>query len=317
MRVRRSVWIDSVLLVVVNLLWAAQYPAYKIASDHMEPGALNFWTFVFAIALLLPVMAFRRREHAARKKRLSARDMWDFVLMGVLGIVPPSVMLAWGIAHSSASNAAILSLTIPLMMTLLGAALLGERLTKLRSLSLVLGLLGTLFVSINDLRSLSFSRELLAGNIVVVIAGAGSAFYNAYGKRLLRTFSELEVLLYSYVSGGAACGLISLFFESKPLYRIGGFPPATWGAVAVLGFLSWGFAMVLWMWVLNRLDVGQISVSVYLLPFLGLLVSVVTLHDHLHAVQLIGGLVVLLATVALTAYDKPQIHEEDAVAALK
>jgi drug/metabolite transporter (DMT)-like permease len=85
----------------------------------------------------------------------------------------------------------------------------------------------------------------------------------------------------------------------------------------VLGFLSWGFAMVLWMWVLNRLDVGQISVSVYLLPFLGLLVSVVTLHDHLHAVQLIGGLVVLLATVALTAYDKPQIHEEDAVAALK
>lgn len=316
MTLRRSVWINSLLLVIVNLLWAAEYPAYKIGSDHMEPGALNFWTFVFAIGLLLPVMLFRRSKQTGEAKRLSTRDMWDFVLMGVLGIVPPSVMLAWGIAHSSASNAAILSLTIPLMMTLLGAAMLGERLTTRRIVGLVLGLLGTLFVSINDVRSLSFSRELLAGNIVVLIAGAGSAFYNTYGKRLLRTFSELEVLLYSYISGGIACGLISVCLESKPFYRVSGFSPAAWAAVAVLGFLSWGLAMVMWMWVLNRLDVGQISVSVYLLPFLGLLVSVVTLHEHLHAVQTIGGGVVLLATVALIAYDKPQIKEPDPIASL-
>ena len=45
-----------------------------------------------------------------------------YVLLGVLGIIPPSVLLSWGIAHSSASNAAILSLTIPVLMTLLGVA---------------------------------------------------------------------------------------------------------------------------------------------------------------------------------------------------
>ena len=69
--------------------------------------------------------------------------------------------------------------------------------------------------------------------------------------------------------------------------------------------------MVLWMWVLNRLDVGQISVSVYLLPFLGLLISVITLHERLRAVQLIGGSIVLVATFALTAYDKPQVAEPE------
>ena len=48
-----------------------------------------------------------------------------------------------------------------------------------------------------------------------------------------------------------------------------------------LGVLPWGLAMVLWMWVLNRLEVGQVSASIYLLPFFGLGLSVLTVHDRI------------------------------------
>ena len=34
-RFNGSTWINFVVLIVVNLLWAAQYPAYKVAGDHM------------------------------------------------------------------------------------------------------------------------------------------------------------------------------------------------------------------------------------------------------------------------------------------
>ncbi len=37
--------------------------------------------------------------------------------------------------------------------------------------------------------------------------------------------------------------------------------------------------MVLWMFLLKRLDVSQGSVSIYLLPFLGVLISAVTLKE--------------------------------------
>jgi drug/metabolite transporter (DMT)-like permease len=214
-------------------------------------------------------------------------------------------MLAWGVAHSSASNGAILSLTIPLLMTVMGAVMLGERITRLRLTTLALGLAGTLLVSLNDLKSASFSRNLFFGNLVIFLAGAGSAFYNAYGKDLLTRFTEIEVLVYSYVSGGLFCALISLF-ESRPFYLLNGYSWGVWGAVAILGLLSWGVAMLIWMWVLTRLDVGQISVSVYLLPFFGLLLSVFTLHERLDVLQLLGGGVVVVSTVVLTAFDKPQ-----------
>ena len=61
--------------------------------------------------------------------------------------------------------------------------------------------------------------------------------------------------------------------------------------------------MVLWMWVLNRLEVGQISTSIYLLPLFGLILSVVTVHDHITLSQILGGALTVAGTAALTLFE--------------
>jgi drug/metabolite transporter (DMT)-like permease len=212
-------------------------------------------------------------------------------------------MLSWGIAHSSASNAAILSLTIPVLMTFLGVVMLGEKLTLIRAMCLLLGIIGTLLISTSDLAQASFSRSLLVGNFILLIAGLGSAFYNTYSKDLLSRFSELQVLVYSYGVAIAACAIISVAHENKPFYKMSGYSGATWIAIAVLGVLSWGVAMILWMWVLNRLEVGQVSTSIYLLPLFGLILSIVTVHDRITLPQIIGGALTVAGTATLTLYE--------------
>lgn len=299
---RRSA-INFAALIAVNLLWAAQYPAYKIAGESLEPAAVNFWTLIAALVLLLPlqISQIRSRKHAPSSFRW--RTLYEYLLLGILGIVPPSVMLAWGISHSSASNAALLSLTIPILMTLLGVIMLKERLTLLRIFSLVLGLIGTLMISTTDLAQASFSRNLLIGNFVILMAGLGSAFYNTYSKSLLANYSELEVLINSYIVGAAACASISLAFDKTPFYLIGGYSAKLWAAIAVLGLLCWGVAMVLWMWVLNRLDVGQVSTSIYLLPLFGLILSVLSVHEHITLAQISGGVLTVAGTATLTVFE--------------
>lgn len=302
----RTRWANLAALVVVNLMWAAQYPAYKIAAERVEAAALNFWTLLVSSLLLLP---FWIREHRDRKSPAQAfcwKTVYEYLLLGLLGIIPPSVMLAWGIAHSSSSNAAILSLTIPGLMTVLGVIMLGERLTLIRVASLGLGLAGTLMISAGDLAQASFSRSLLLGNFVILLGGMGSAFYNTYSKALLARFSELDVLLYSYFVGAAACAAISVVGETVPFYRVGAYNPGTWIAIGILGIFSWGIAMLLWMWVLNRLDVGQVAMSIYLLPLFGLTLSVITVHDRITAAQILGGAIVVAGTLVLTVFEKPQ-----------
>lgn len=99
---------------------------------------------VLALLLLVPLRLREKRGNQNGSAVSRWRTLYEYLLLGVLGIVPPSVMLAWGISHSSASNAAILSLTIPILMTVFGVVMLGENLTLIRIFSLALGLMGRL-----------------------------------------------------------------------------------------------------------------------------------------------------------------------------
>jgi drug/metabolite transporter (DMT)-like permease len=57
---------------------------------------------------------------------------------------------------------------------------------------------------------------------------------------------------------------------------------------------------------LKRLEVGQVSVSVYLIALFGVLLSVWFLHEKMTALQLIGGAVLLIAVVFLTVFESAQ-----------
>ena len=54
---------------------------------------------------------------------------------------------------------------------------------------------------------------------------------------------------------------------------------------------------------LGRLDVAQISVSIYLLPVFGLLLSIITLHQGVGLTQIGGGILVAASTTVLTVYE--------------
>ncbi len=298
------------ILALVNLLWAAQYPAYKIASQHMSPAALNFWTLAAGIVLLAPFSM--KRGPGALAPQSKRKTLVQFSILGVFGILPPSVMLAWGIDHSTASNAAILSLTIPVLMTMLGVIMLGERLTLLRVASLGMALAGTLVISWADLTGDLVRSRLLLGNGIILLAGLGSAFYNAYGKVLLERFTEIQVLIGSYAVGAICCLVISFVGDTVPFYRVSAFPMAVWVSIAVLGLFTWGIAMVLWMWVLKRLEASQASVSIYLLSIFGVLLSAITLHERIGVVQVAGGLLVVFATWLTSEYETRKIANDAA-----
>lgn len=295
------------LAFLVNLMWAAQYPAYKVASDAMGIGAANFWTFVIATLCLLPFLIREWRKRAGAK---NTRTHWmQLILLGALGNIPASVILAWGIEHASASNAAILSLTIPVMMVWMGVLFLHERPNRLFLVSLILALCGAAVISWGDIAAGSLQRGMLLGTFAILVGAMGSAFYNAYGKKVLESHSELEMLVYGYVVTIVLCGPISLALDPVPFYAVTHWHWRAWLGVLVLGVMSWGLAMVIWLWLLKRLEVAQISVNVYMLPALGVFLSAVTLGERLSLMQVAGALVVLASAWFCSAQKPPTIQE--------
>jgi drug/metabolite transporter (DMT)-like permease len=298
---------DAGLLVLVNAMWAAQYPAYKTATSRAGPVALSLWTFLIAALVLVP---FFLRERRSSTQRTSKFEWRGFVLLAALGLIPGSAVLAWGTQLSTASNAALLYLTLPVITAVMAVSLLGERMTIVRWGSLLLALLGVLIVSGPDWRHANLhSMKFLGGNLIILLAITGSAFYNVYSKRLLGRFTPLEVLVFGYLIAAGLCIPLVVGMEPSALAATRSYTIGVWVSLAVLSVFSWGLAMILWMYLLRRLDVSQASVSIYLLPLLGVLFSALLLKERITPAMLVGGLLTLAGTILITTADTEGLKE--------
>jgi len=319
MKITRRAAVDISLLILVNTMWAAQYAAYRVATEKMGPVTVSAWNFLLASLVLLPFLGWERRaarrlssepslavQHpgATSGPRWNSRMILEFLMISILGLIPGSALLAWGVARSTASNAAIIYLTMPVMTALLASVILGEKMSRLRWGSLGISLAGVMILSATDLRQLQLLRgQFLLGNVLVLLACLGSSFYNVYCKGLLKRFTLLEVLIYGYTLAFLASALLMPWTEPLSIASLHAYTTATWLALLALSVFSWGLAMVLWMFLLKRLDVSQASVSIYLLPFLGVLISAVTLKERITPVMIVGGLVTLAGTVLITSLE--------------
>ncbi|HLY62018.1 MAG TPA: DMT family transporter [Terriglobia bacterium] len=303
---RRRAVIDISLLVLVNLLWAAQFPAYRALSAQMGPVTTSAWVFLVASVALLPFLIWERRANRGKvqkRGKLTLRDVVGFAMIGVLGLMPASALLAAGTERSTASNASLIYLTLPILTALLASVLLKERMTSRLWVSLVISLVGVLVLSQKDLSTQSVTNiGSLFGNSLILLACACSTFYNVYSKGLLERFSPLEVLVYGYLIALAISPPL-LAWSGEPVQwaTIQGYTTGTWVWLIILSFLSWGIAMVLWMFLLERMDVSKASVSIYLLPFLGVAVSALTLHEAITRSTIIGGAITLAGTALVTS----------------
>jgi drug/metabolite transporter (DMT)-like permease len=298
---------NIVLLVAVNAMWAAQYPAYKKASEQVGPVGITLWCLALGALILAPFLAWERRRSGSRRTGWSGQDIRAIVWAGGGGLIPASAFLAWGTERSTASNAALIYFTVPILTAVLAWLMLGERMTRRRWISLGVSIAGVLLLSGAELRSQTLaSRSYLTGNLLVLGGCMSSCFYNVYCKGLLERVRPIELLTSTYAAGAVLCLPLLAWAEPHSLRMVAGYSNATWLSIAVLAALSWGAAMVLWMFLLTRLDVSQASLSIYLLPFLGVLVSAVTLGESVTGSMIVGGGFTLAGTVLATANEGAQ-----------
>ena len=64
--------------------------------------------------------------------------------------------------------------------------------------------------------------------------------------------------------------------------------------------------MVLFLNVLTRLDATQAALSNYLIPFFGVVIAGIVLHERLTGFMLAGGALVLASTLLVTVYEERQ-----------
>jgi drug/metabolite transporter (DMT)-like permease len=282
------------LLFAANLVYATSYVATRIVLDDLPPALLALVRLVVGAGILVP--AARALEPAGEAP--ARGDAWRIAWMGVVGFAGAFALSHWGLARSTATNAALLIIVEPLSIMALSPLLLGERLRRREVAGGALALLGAVLVVVNGVPGLTLAlAPHWRGDLLLVLAGLAYGAYTLLGRGVLARHSPLLVTARSIVWGAVVMVPLAgaeWLGGARPVLSRGAVVGALYLAVVITAF-----GYLLWNWVLARVSAPQVAIFVTVQPIGGAVLGVLLLHEPL-TVFTVGGAVLIVLGLWLT-----------------
>src|SRR5213595_1376694 len=263
------------------LLWASAFPAITVAVRGLGPAGLAVARLAVAsaaLALVAPVLGVRRPKLG---------DLPLIALCGLAGMTGYQLLLNAGERVVPAGTASLLVATAPVYSSLLAVAFLGERSSGRRWAGSAVALAGTALIAV--------SHGLGCGTsaLIVLAAAVLQAILHTAQKPLLARYTGFEVTAYAMWAGTVfVLPWIGSLLRAFP--QAGG---AAIGSAVFLGLAPSAAGFVLWAYAMARMDVGRVTVSLYLVPAAAIGISLVWLGQVPGPAELIGGAIALAGVV--------------------
>jgi len=273
-----------------NVLYGTSYVVARVTLESIPPAMLAFTRLALGAAALA---LFSRRQPAAP---LSNADRRAIAWMGIVGFAGAYICSNWGLAHSTATNGALLITVEPIAMILLSPWYLGERLSRQGVVGAALTIAGTAVLVVNGIPGVT--EKLVphwAGDLMLVVAGVAYASYSLLGRRVLERHAPLGVTIRSLVWGAAALLPIAAIEWAS------GARP-TWTATSVSGTLYLALVItalgyVVWNWALARVPAPRAAIFLNVQPIVGALLGAVVLGEPVTVFTVAGGILVVTGLV--------------------
>src|SRR5262245_7813719 len=265
-----------------NVLYGTSYVVARVTLESIPPAMLAFTRLALGAAALA---LFSRRQPAAP---LSNADRRAIAWMGIVGFAGAYIGSNWGIAHSTATNGALLITVEPIAMILLSPWYLGERLSGRGAVGAALTIVGTVVLVVNGIPGLT--ERIVphwAGDLVLVLAGVAYASYSLLGRRVLERHAPLPVTTRSLVWGAAALLPVAAFewaWGARPVWTEQALAGAIYLAVVItaLGY-------VVWNWALARVPAPRAAIFLNVQPIVGALLGPLLLGEPFPIFTAAGG----------------------------
>jgi drug/metabolite transporter (DMT)-like permease len=274
-------------LVLLTLIWGINWPVMKIGVTDFPPltfRLLSMWLGLPLMALGLLAMRAPFRIPRAHWRELFWLAVFNMIIWHALIII--------AVKSLSSGRAAILGYSMPVFSAVLGAWLFGNRLSARAWGGVAAAATGVLLLLWHE-----FTQ--LAGRPLGVLLALVSALAWALGVQLLRrttlTVPTLTISFWLTVMTALVMSALAVLFE-RPQWQTP--PPATWGAIAFNAVLIFGFAQTFWLSLARHLPPVASTLSVMMIPILGVFSGAWWLGERLHWQD---GAAVLLMVLAIAS----------------
>lgn len=269
--------------------WGLTWPQSKFLLTMLPPFSMRAACGVagFSFAFLV---AFIRRE-----RLWPPRDQWPrLILFAMLNYGLFIVLTTQSLVWLKASEAVVITYTLPVWASLLAWPMLGERPTATKILALVLALGGVALLVGADTAEASWQKLPAAGMgfLAAILFGLGTVLAKKHPLRLPPTTSVAWQALLGMV---LVVGLAS--FEHPVWSNV---TPGGWVAIAYISTIPLTIAYLAWFRALRMVPASTAATTVLVSPLVGVIGSGVLLGETFGPRQIVA-LAMTLTGVALAA----------------
>ena len=283
---RQPTLTDYIFLTVLALIWASAFFNIKIATYSYGPVTIAFLRIFLGAIPVVALCFFKKIKIEAFSK-----DWYWFAAIGIINLVIPFFLIAYGVQKVQSNLAAILMASTPLSATILAHFFTeNEKINFIKVLGVLIGFSGIVFLFSDDIlinKNNIFSALLILG---------GSTFYVVGGLLTLKVSNKKNENVTASILIWATIFLMPITAYVEQPWDLNPRLDSTISLI-YLGIFSTGIAWLMRFRILkNNGLVFQAQVA-YLIPIFGIVLGYIFLNEIITS-----KVIVAVAAVVLGIY---------------
>lgn len=291
---------DLVDFLILGALWGGSYLFMRLSTTSVNPYAMAEFRLVIAtlfiglILLLKP--SWRPYLHLPKSQ-------WPkLLILAFFNSALPFLMIAYAIQFLNAGTGAILNTTAPLWGAVIASVFFKDHLTKTRSLGLLIGFLGVIYLMWGRA---SFGGGGLALPIIAAMIGTISyGIASNFLKNYCQGWHPMMITFWSLLISS-----VLLFIPTVINWPQNEIPPIAWLGIAGLGVFSTAIAYLLFFRLVERTSPSVAMTVTFVVPLFSMFWGELFLGEEVTSRMILGAIIVLAGTalaIGLVSFGKPK-----------
>lgn len=261
-----------VAAITTNVIFGLNIPITKsLLSGWMSPMGYTITRMIFGMCMFWIISLFQKKE------KVAMRDLLMIFLCGLLGLVATQVTFAVGLRYTTPVTYSLILALSPIIVLLLSALFMKERITKFKTVGVILGIVGASIVILGG--NGNGSSNTLLGIVISVISVSCYAGYIIVTRKISAKYSPVTMMKWMFLL--SIIILLPFGYPELPGQRIYS-SEATLPAISELAFALLSSSIIAFFLMpvaLKRIKATTASIYVNLQPLVAASVAMIVGQD--------------------------------------
>lgn len=273
---------------------------FTIAKTVMNENYIKPFGFVL-IRVIGATIMFWLLSFFLPKEKIEKKDILRLFTAAIFGVVVNMLLFFKGLEYTSPIHAAAIMTIVPIIILILSAYILKEKVTTLKIVGVILGLTGALILTIYG-KSARVGDNVPLGNLLVFLNAVSYSIYVIMIKKLTTKYHPFTFIKWLFLFGLVI--LIPFGYNDLQAVNWSSFTPNVWYSVAFVIVGATFGTYLLNPLALSKLKASTVGTFIYLQPVIAGIFALLMGSDFLDAIKISAMIVIFVGVYMVSVKQK-------------